>query len=102
MAGVKFLVLGEGETCTGDSARRSGNEFLFQLLAAQNVEMLNDCSNVHGWTARSSSPARTVSTPGSEYPQVGGNYEVVHHTQLLNQLPGKKLKPLTPVDRSAD
>ena len=73
LAGVKFAVLGDGETCTGDSARRSGNEFLFQMLAMQNVETLNDRRR----RRRSSRPARTASTRWrNEYPQLGGNYEV--------------------------
>ena len=82
LAGVKFAVLGEGESCTGDSARRAGNEFLFQMLAAQNVEVLNE--------AKASKIVVTCphcfNTLKNEYPQVGGTYEVVHHTQLLNRL----------------
>jgi Fe-S oxidoreductase len=82
IAGVSFAVLGEGETCTGDPARRSGNEFLYQQLAMQNVEVL-----------RESQAAKVVATCAhcfntlkNEYPQLGLNLEVVHHTQLLNRL----------------
>jgi Fe-S oxidoreductase len=82
LAGVSFAVLGEGESCTGDSARRAGNEFLFQMLAQQNVEVLNE--------AKASKIVVTCphcfNTLKNEYPQVGGSYEVVHHTQLLNRL----------------
>ena len=64
MAGVRFAVLGTEETCTGDPARRAGNEFLFQMLAQQNVEMLNAVfEGREPSRARSSSPARTASTP---------------------------------------
>jgi Fe-S oxidoreductase len=92
LAGVEFAVLGEGETCTGDSARRSGNEFLFQMLAQQNVETLNEI----GARKIVVTCAHCFNTLGREYPQLGGNYEVVHHTQLLNRLvrDGK----LTPVE----
>jgi Fe-S oxidoreductase len=82
MAGVSFAVLGEGETCTGDSARRSGNEFLFQMLAQQNVETLNEI----GAKKLVVTCAHCFNTLRNEYPQVGGHYEVVHHTQLLNTL----------------
>ena len=100
-AGVKFLVLGEAETCTGDSARRSGNEFLFQQLAAQNVETLNDL-----FTGVERVDRKVVvtcphcfNTLGREYPQVGGSYTVLHHTQLLNRLVrDKKLVPVNRVD----
>jgi Fe-S oxidoreductase len=95
MAGVKFAVLGEGETCSGDSARRSGNEFLFQMLAQQNVETLNEV----GATKIVVTCAHCFNTLKNEYPQVGGNYEVVHHTQLLNQLVADgRLTPVTPVE----
>ncbi len=95
MAGVSFAVLGEGETCTGDSARRSGNEFLFQMLAQQNVETLNEI----GTKKVVVTCAHCFNTLKNEYPQVGGHYDVVHHTQLLNTLvKDGKLTPLTPVD----
>jgi Fe-S oxidoreductase len=81
-ASVNFAVLGENEQCTGDSARRAGNEFLFNELASANVELLNEVA-----------PPRIVTTCPhclhtlkNEYPQFGGNYEVIHHTQLINEL----------------
>ena len=107
-AGVKYLVLGEGETCNGDSARRSGNEFLFQQLAAQNVETLNDLFEGVERIDRKVvvTCPHCFNTLGREYPQVGGNYTVLHHTQLLNRLiRDKKLVPVKPVDsngQSAD
>ena len=92
-AGVSFAVLGDGEACTGDSARRAGNEFLFQMLAQQNVEMLNEV----GATKIVVTCAHCFNTLKNEYPQVGGTYEVVHHTQLLNRL--VREKRLVPVAR---
>ena len=100
-AGVKYVVLGDGETCTGDPARRSGNEFVFQLLAQQNVETLNTV-----FSGREAGHRKIVTTCphcfntlGREYPQLDGHYEVVHHTQLLNQLVReKKLVPIAPTD----
>ncbi len=100
-AGVKFLVLGDGETCTGDSARRSGNEFLFQQLASQNVETLNDLFEGVERVDRKivATCPHCFNTLGREYPQVGGNYTVLHHTQLLNRLVrDKKLVPVSPVE----
>ena len=99
-AGVKYLVLGEGETCNGDSARRSGNEFLFQQLAAQNVETLNDLFEGVERVDRKVvvTCPHCFNTLGREYPQLGGNYTVLHHTQLLNRLiRDKKLVPVSPV-----
>ncbi|GAB6899863.1 heterodisulfide reductase-related iron-sulfur binding cluster [Kineosporia succinea] len=94
-AGVDFAVLGDGEACTGDSARRSGNEFLFQQLASQNVEVLNESKA----TKIVVSCAHCFNTIQNEYPQLGGTYEVVHHTQLLNRLVrDKKLTPVAPVE----
>ncbi len=92
-AGVTFAVLGEGESCTGDSARRAGNEVLFQMLAAQNVETLNDA----GVTKVVVTCAHCFNTLKNEYPQNGGQYDVVHHTQLLNRL--VREKKLVPVAR---
>ena len=105
IAGVKYLVLGEGETCNGDSARRSGNEFLFQQLAAQNVETLNGMFEGVERVDRKVvvTCPHCFNTLGREYPQVGGNYTVLHHTQLLNRLiRDKKLVPVSPVDGGAD
>ncbi|WP_063016477.1 (Fe-S)-binding protein [Nocardia niwae] len=96
-AGVKFMVLGAEETCTGDSARRAGNEFLFQQLAQQNIELLN--SVFEGVEDRKKkivvTCAHCFNALNNEYPQVGGTYEVVHHTQLLNRL--VRQKQLVPV-----
>ena len=102
IAGVKYLVLGEGETCNGDSARRSGNEFLFQQLAAQNVETLNDLFEGVERVDRKVvvTCPHCFNTLGREYPQLGGNYTVLHHTQLLNRLiRDKKLVPVAPVSQ---
>jgi Fe-S oxidoreductase len=81
-AGVTFAVLGDGEGCTGDPARRAGNEVLFQMLASANVETLN--------AVRAQkivvTCAHCFTTIGREYPQLGGRYDVVHHTELLNRL----------------
>ncbi|MCV7042364.1 Fe-S oxidoreductase [Mycolicibacterium moriokaense] len=104
-AGVKYLVLGEGETCNGDSARRSGNEFLFQQLAAQNVETLNELFEGVERVDRKIvvTCPHCFNTLGREYPQVGGNYTVLHHTQLLNRLiRDKKLVPVKPADGGID
>ena len=90
-AGVSFAVLGDGETCTGDSARRAGNELLFQTLAAQNVSTFGE----FGVTKVVVTCAHCFNTIKNEYPQIGGTYEVVHHTQLLNRLVrDKKLVPV--------
>ena len=96
LAGVKFAVLGDGEACTGDSARRAGNEFLYQMLAQQNVETFNEV----GATKIVVTCAHCFNTIKNEYPQLGGNYEVLHHTQLLNRL--VREKRLTPVARPGD
>jgi Fe-S oxidoreductase len=104
IAGVNYVVLGDGETCTGDPARRSGNEFVFQMLAQQNVEVLNTA-----FDGRESGRRKIVTTCphcfntlGREYPQLDGHYEVVHHTQLLNQLVrDKRLVPTPAADGPA-
>ena len=101
-AGVKFLVLGTGETCTGDSARRAGNEFLFQQLAAQNVETINELFEGVETVDRKiiATCPHCFNTIGREYPQLGTNYTVLHHTQLLNRLiRDKKLVPVAPVSQ---
>ena len=98
-AGVKFAVLGPAEACTGDPARRLGNEFVFQMLAAQNIETLND-AGVGAGTGKKviASCPHCFNTISREYPQLGGNYEVIHHTQLLARLVADgKLTPVTPV-----
>ncbi|MGJ3508982.1 (Fe-S)-binding protein [Enemella sp. A6] len=92
-AGVKFAVLGNGETCTGDPARRAGNEFVFQQLAMENAEMLKEAKAHKVVTAC----AHCLNTLKNEYPQVGVELEVVHHTQLLNRLVRDgRLTPVAP------
>ena len=99
-AGVEFAVLGRGETCTGDPARRLGNEFVFQALAQENVETLNSV----GATAEKhvkivATCPHCFNTLANEYPQLGGHYDVVHHTQLLGSLIADgHLVPVTSVD----
>jgi Fe-S oxidoreductase len=94
-AGVNYAILGDGESCTGDPARRVGNEFLFQMLAQQNVETLNEV----GVKKIVATCPHCFNTLANEYGQVGGNYEVIHHTQLLAQLVSAgKLTPVRPLD----
>ncbi|MFA9563684.1 MAG: heterodisulfide reductase-related iron-sulfur binding cluster [Acidimicrobiales bacterium] len=81
-AGVSFAVLGPSEMCTGDSARRSGNEYIFQMLAMQNIEMLDGM----GVKKIVTQCPHCLNTLGNEYPQLGGHYEVIHHSQLLEWL----------------
>jgi Fe-S oxidoreductase len=98
-ADVDFAVLGDGETCTGDPARRSGNEFVFQQLAMQNVESLNEAQ------AKKvvASCAHCFNALKNEYRQFGVELEVVHHTQLLNRLVREgRLIPLGPPDRAPE
>ncbi|MFE6701827.1 (Fe-S)-binding protein [Streptomyces sp. NPDC057718] len=114
MAGVKFAIMGGDEKCTGDSARRLGNEPLFQQLGQENVAMLNMAFGED--SAEGEEGAETTKKPKSskkivatcphcfntianEYPQLGGEYEVIHHTQLLQHLIDEgKLVPVTPVE----
>ncbi|MGY1709975.1 heterodisulfide reductase-related iron-sulfur binding cluster [Geodermatophilus sp. SYSU D00758] len=101
-AGVEFAVLGSGETCSGDPARRMGNEFVFQMLAQENVETLNGVfeGRVPGMRKIVATCPHCFNSLGREYPQLGGHYEVVHHTQLLGKLVEEgRLTPVTPVDR---
>jgi Fe-S oxidoreductase len=81
-AGVSFAILGPSEMCTGDPARRSGNEYIFQMLAMQNVETLNGM----GVKKIITQCPHCFNTLANEYPQMGGNYEVVHHSQFLEWL----------------
>ncbi len=81
-AGIDVAILGPSEMCTGDSARRSGNEYLFQMLAMPNIEMLDGM----GVKKIITQCPHCFNTLQNEYPQLGGNYEVVHHTQLLEAL----------------
>ncbi|UXY21007.1 (Fe-S)-binding protein [Streptomyces cynarae] len=114
IAGVKFAIMGGDEKCTGDSARRLGNEPLFQELGMENVaalnmafgESLDEDGNVDPATKKPKSAKKIVATCphclntiGNEYPQLGGDYEVIHHTQLLQHLVDEgKLVPVTPVE----
>ncbi|WP_330466819.1 (Fe-S)-binding protein [Streptomyces longwoodensis] len=114
IAGVKFAIMGGDEKCTGDSARRLGNEPLFQELGMENVAALNmafgeeldDEGKVVPESARPRSAKKIVATCphclntiGNEYPQLGGDYEVIHHTQLLQHLVDEgRLIPVTPVE----
>jgi Fe-S oxidoreductase len=103
-AGVNFAVLGPAETCTGDPARRIGNEFVYSMLAQQNIETLNDAGLAAGAGAGAgktivASCPHCFNTIANEYPQLGGNYEVVHHTQLLARLVEQgKITPVTAVE----
>lgn len=81
-ANVNFAVLGQREQCTGDSARRAGNEFLFNELATANVEMLNAVAPKRILTTC----PHCMHTLEKEYPQFGGNYDVVHHTEFIDEL----------------
>ena len=80
--GTKFAVLGAEETCTGDPARRAGNEFLFQMQAMNNITVLN------GYNVKKIVTAcpHCFNTLKNEYPELGGNYDVIHHTTFINQL----------------
>ncbi len=96
-AGVRYAVLGNGETCTGDPARRAGNEFVFAQLAMENVETLTEAKATKIVTAC----AHCLNTLKNEYPQFGTSFEVVHHTQLLNQLVRDgRLTPVAPPEGS--
>ncbi|HZB29750.1 MAG TPA: (Fe-S)-binding protein [Streptosporangiaceae bacterium] len=97
IAGVSFAVLGPMEACTGDPARRLGMEFVYQMLAQQNVETLNDA----GVRKIVASCPHCFNTLSREYPQIGGHYEVVHHTQLLARLVDEgRLTPITPIEEN--
>ncbi|GGT53481.1 (Fe-S)-binding protein [Streptomyces purpureus] len=109
MAGVKFAIMGGEEKCTGDSPRRLGNEPLFQQLGQENVAMLNMAfgeDDEDESTKKPKSAKKIVATCphcfntiANEYPQLGGEFEVIHHTQLLQHLIDEgKLIPVTPVD----
>ena len=109
IAGVKFAIMGGDEKCTGDSARRLGNEPLFQQLGQENVAMLNMAYGEDDEDAATKKPKPSkkivatcphcFNTIANEYPQLGGEYEVIHHTQLLQTLVDEgKLVPVTPVE----
>lgn len=96
-AGVSFAVLGDGETCTGDPARRSGNEFLFQQFAMQNIDVLRETKALRVVATC----AHCFNTLKNEYEQLGLELEVVHHTQLLNRLVRDgRLTPVASADGS--
>lgn len=80
--GMKFAILGSEESCTGDPAKRAGNEFLFQMMAYQNIQVLN------GYEVKKivTTCPHCFNTLKNEYPELGGNYEVIHHTELLQNL----------------
>lgn len=80
--GVRFAVLGTEETCTGDPARRAGNEFLFQMQAMNNIQVMNG----YGVKKIVTACPHCFNTLKNEYPELGGNYEVVHHSTLLQEL----------------
>ena len=80
--GLSFAILGNEESCTGDPARRAGNEFIFQMTAIQNIETLNSYKVQKIVTAC----PHCFNTLKNEYPKLGGNYEVLHHTQLIQSL----------------
>jgi len=80
--GIKYAVLGSEETCTGDPARRAGNEFLFQIQAQQNIQTLNR----YGITQIVTACPHCFNTLKNEYSELGGNYQVKHHTEFIQEL----------------
>jgi Fe-S oxidoreductase len=80
--GIKFAILGKEEMCNGDPARRAGNEFMFQMMAYQNIQVLNG----YGIKKMVTACPHCFNIFKNEYPVLGGNYEVIHHTTLLQQL----------------
>jgi Fe-S oxidoreductase len=95
MSGVKFGVLGKRETCSGDPARRSGNEFLYQILSRENIETLQETFGTRGVKKVVVTCPHCFTTIGRDYKQQGFELQMVHHTQLLNQLVKEgKLKPV--------
>jgi len=81
-AGINYAILGKEEACTGDPARRAGNEFMFQMMAYQNIQTLNG----YGIQKIVTTCPHCFNTLRNEYPALGGNYDVIHHTQLLQEL----------------
>jgi heterodisulfide reductase subunit D len=79
---INYAILGKEECCTGDPARRAGNEFLFQMMAYQNIQVLNG----YGIKKIVTTCPHCFNTLKNEYPELGGDYEVIHHTTLLQQL----------------
>lgn len=80
--GIKYAILGKEEMCTGDPARRAGNEFMFQMMAYQNINILNG----YGIKKIVTACPHCFNTLKNEYPELGGNYEVIHHATFLQQL----------------
>jgi heterodisulfide reductase subunit D len=80
--GIKYAILGKEEACTGDPARRAGNEFLFQMMAYNNIQVLNG----YGVKKIVTACPHCFNILKNEYPELGGNYEVIHHTVLLQEL----------------
>jgi heterodisulfide reductase subunit D len=80
--GLKYAILGKEELCTGDPARRAGNEFIFQMMAYQNIQVLNN----YGIKKIVTACPHCFNILCNEYPELGGHYEVIHHTVLLQQL----------------
>ena len=85
-AGVSYAILGNEESCTGDPAKRSGNEFIFQMQAINNIEILNSY-NVKKIVATC---PHCFNTLKNEYPNLGGSYQVIHHTEFINTLLSEK------------
>ncbi len=80
--GIKYAILGKEEMCTGDPARRSGNEFMFQMMACQNIQILNG----YGIKKIVTACPHCFNTLKNEYPELGGTYEVIHHATFIQQL----------------
>ena len=80
--GIKFAILGKEEMCTGDPVRRAGNEFMFQMMAYQNIQVLNG----YGIKKIVTACPHCFNILKNEYPELGGNYEVIHHAVFLQQL----------------
>ena len=101
MSGVKFAVLGARETCTGDPARRAGNEFLYQILSRENIETFKEVyTNYKGKKKVVVTCPHCFTTIGRDYKQQGFELEMVHHTQLLNTLVKEgRLKPIAPATK---
>lgn len=81
-AGIRYAILGKEEACTGDPARRAGNEFLFQMMAYNNIQLLNN----YGVKKIVTACPHCFNILRNEYPELGGQYEVIHHTVFLQQL----------------
>jgi heterodisulfide reductase subunit D len=80
--GIKYAILGKEEMCTGDPVRRAGNEFMFQMMAYQNIQVLNN----YGIKKIVTACPHCFNIIRNEYPELGGTYEVIHHTTLIQQL----------------